>query len=302
MKNKTPIKLSCTPISFQKSFRSGEMKLREFVDYCAEQDLEGVDLLDSAGYPWLWQDGTILSDCSRWAREAGLEIAAFACGNNFAKIGKEERQAQVALVCAAIDRAAECGAPSLRIFGGYHKETGGDPQVTSSLGLELILDGIGQCLPHAEARSVILCLENHGRLPGHSHESLAIIEYFNSPWLKAAYDAANYHGNNMDEDEDPLRAYENLRGQIAYAHLKDVWPARQNPDRRREPCIAGKGITPLRQVIAAMTADGYPGFCSLEFEASAIVPEIEGVTESLTYLKEARTIAAFPLDAAGKLY
>lgn len=50
-------------------------------------------------------------------------------------------------------------------------------------------------------------------------------------------------------------------------------------------------MTPLRQVIAELTADGYAGYCSLEFEAARIVPEREGVTESLAYLRESVAIA-----------
>ncbi len=287
------MKLSCTQISFQKSFRNGEMTLPSFIEFCAEQELDGIDLLDSSGYPWAWEGSRGPEDCVRLANEAGVVIAAYACGNNFAKTDTEERKEQIRLVCDAIDRAADCGAPVLRIFGGYHCATGGDPEVTGSRGLELILEGIEGCLPHAEHRKVILGLENHGRLPGHSHETLAILRRIDSPWLKSFYDAANYHGNNMDEDEDPLRALEVLFPYVVHMHLKDVWPAKLNPERRREPCVAGHGITPLRQIMALLAARGYDGYCSLEFEASAIIPEREGVTESLTYLKEARKIANF---------
>lgn len=267
------------------------MNLRSFFTFCAAHGLEGVDLLDVDGYPWLWSSGDAPEKCVRWAKQEGLTIAAHACGNNFAQPAPEQRHGQVALVRNAIDHAAELGAPLLRIFGGYHCQAGGDPATKTANGLEMILDALEQCLPHAEKRGVILALENHGRLPAHSWESKTILDHFDSPWLKALYDPANYLGNSMDEDEDPLRAYQRLKGSIVHAHFKDVTTAKQNPARRREPCVAGEGLTPLCQIIAEMVRDGYDGFCALEYEAAAIVPEMEGVPASFTFLQDARAAA-----------
>lgn len=267
------------------------MTLPGFMEYCAQQGLEGVDLLDVAYYPWLWASMDDLEKAPAWAAQHGIAIAVYAAGNNFAKTDVAERAKQVADVKEVIRRARDCGAPVVRIFGGYHRNAGGDPEISTLRGLELIAEGIEQCLPVAEACGVVLALENHGRLPGHAYESRAILDHFGSPWLQATYDPANYHGNSMDEDEEPLRAYEKLRGHIAHVHLKDIWPAKLDRNRRREPCVAGHGMTPLRQVIAELAADGYTGYCSLEFEASRIVPEREGVTESLAYLRESIAVA-----------
>lgn len=97
----------------------------------------------------------------------------------------------------------------------------------------------------------------------------------------------------MIEPENPLCAYEEPRDSIAYVHLKDVWPAKLNTNLRCEPCVADKGMTPLHQVIALLTRDGYTVFCSLEYEAFDVLPELEDVTESLAYLKEAITSAGY---------
>ena len=285
------MKFSCTPISFHSSIRQGEMDLRGFFRFCAEQGLEGVDILDTEGYPWLWSESDSLEKCVRWANEDGLMIAAYACGNNFAKAEAEARAEQVALVIRAIERAARCGAPLLRIFGGHHAQAGGEASIETASGLEMIIHGVAQCLPHAERAKVILALENHGRLPGHSYEQAAVLDHFRSPWLKALYDPANYIGNNMGEDEDPLRAFDCLRREIIHTHLKDVGPPVRDLKRRREPYVAGQGITPLRQIIAAMVKSGYKGFCALEYEASQTTPEREGVPASLDFLKKCREAA-----------
>ncbi|HWL51517.1 MAG TPA: sugar phosphate isomerase/epimerase family protein [Chthoniobacteraceae bacterium] len=277
------------------------MNLRSFFTFCAAHGLKGVDLLDSDGYPWLWSSGETAAQCVRWAQEEGLAIAAHACGNNFAQPTAEQRRGQIALVQKAIDHAGELGAPLLRIFGGYHRHAGGDPSTKTANGLEMIFNALEQCLPHAEKRGVILALENHGCLPAHSWESKTILDHFDSPWLKALYDPANYLGNSMTEDEDPLRAYQRLKGSIAHAHFKDVAPAKLNPARRREPCVAGQGLTPLCQIIAEMVRDGYDGFCALEYEAAAIVPEMEGVPASFAFLQDARAAALLQRRMAQQL-
>lgn len=268
------------------------MDLRGFFRFCAGQEIEGIDLLDPEGYAWLWSEGDSLEKCRQWAAEDGLTIAALACGNNFAKADANARQLQVGAVIRATEKAVRCGAPVLRVFGGSHCEAGGEPGMETARGLELIIESLEQCLPHAEKAGVILALENHGRLPGHSFELKAVLDYFASPWLKALYDPANYIGNNMGEDEDPLHAYEALRGGIVHTHFKDVGKPVRDPSRRREPCVAGKGLTPLRQIIAKMTRDGYGGFCALEYEAALTVPEEEGVPASLAFLKKCRSAAA----------
>jgi sugar phosphate isomerase/epimerase len=281
------MKLSCTPISLAQTLKKGQMDLRGFLRYCAEQQIDGVDLLDSQSYPWLWKDlSTELDRVAAWAKEDGLKIAAYGCGNNFAKNSDADFREQVALVHNALDEASRCGAPLLRIFGGYHHQTGGEPGMGLARGFERVIQGIDECLPHAEKRGVILALENHGRLPGHSWEIESLIRRFDSPWLRVTFDPANFIANNMDEIEDPLRAYARLKNHIAHVHVKDFGPAKKDLKRRVEPCLNGEGLTPIRQILAELIGDDYPGFCSLEYESNLVVPELQGVPLSFEYFKE----------------
>lgn len=286
------MKLSCTPISLARTLKEGRMDLRGFLHFCAEQGIEGIDLLDSRAYPWLWKEGACeLDQVARWAADDGLSIAAYACGNNFAKTSDEAFREQVDLVRNALDEAARCGAPLLRIFGGYHHQTGGDPEMGLARGFERIIEGITAVLPHAERSGVVLALENHGRLPGHSWEIEQLIAHFNSPWLKVTFDPANFIANNMDEVEDPLRAYERLKKHVVHVHVKDFGPAKIDLTRRVEPCLNGTGLVPMRQFLRELLSDGYTGFCSLEYESARVMPEMEGVAFSLEYFKEFRRLA-----------
>lgn len=279
------MKLSCTPFSLAQTFREGGMTLQKFIAYCAEQGLDGIDLLDSECYPWSWSSPGDHRHFQEWIRDAGLELAACSCSNNFAITDPERQRAQVELVNRSIERTAAAGAPVLRIFGGYHGAAGGEKDMSTERGIPLVIRGIEGCLEKAAACQVILALENHGQLPGFSHDSRRILDHFNSPWLKATFDAGNYMGHSMPEDENPLDAYDALRGDIAHVHLKDNMLPVFNPDRRREPCVAGQGITPLKAFVERLDADGYGGFGALEYSTTPALPEPDGVTQSLAYLR-----------------
>jgi sugar phosphate isomerase/epimerase len=297
------MKLSITPISLARAFREGPMDLDRFIDWAAELKLDAVDLLDSRCYAWLWRDFAAQSKAlpSKIA-SAGLRLAAYGCGNNFAQPDDAALDEQVRIVHRAIDEAAQLGAPALRIFGGYHEQTGGKSGITYANGFAAVLRGIERCLPEAEKRGVVLALENHGRLPGHGYEIAAILDHFDSPWLRCMFDCANFQGNNMDEPEDPLHALSLLRGRIVHAHVKDFGPAVARKDRRIEAYVAGEGTVPLRQILGELERDGYEGYCSLEYEAGFKMPELEGVQRSFEYLKQVREMleVLFPAKVAEK--
>jgi len=279
------MKLSCTPFSLGHSFRDGTMNLRKFISYCAEQGLDGIDLLDSECYPWSWNSPDDLAHYKEWLGEAGLELAAYSCSNNFAVTDPAKHQGQVELVKRSIERTAESGTTVLRIFGGYHAIAGGEKEMTTERGIPLVIKGIEGCLQKASDYRVILALENHGQLPGFSRDSRQILDHFRSPWLKTTFDVGNYTGQSMPEDENPVQAYEVLREDIAHVHLKDNRTPVFDLTRRREPCVCGLGLTPLKEFVSRLNADGGTGFGSLEYSTTPALPELEGVTMSLSYLK-----------------
>jgi len=286
------MKIACTPISCSALFKQGQMDAERFIAFCAEQHIQGVDLLHTQDYGWFWKNAERELKLIRgWVDRAGLALAAYACGNDFAKSDPVEFENSVATVTNALQEAQALGAPLLRIFGGYHRDLSRnfDQAMDYAEGLQRIIQGIERCLPAAEKNGVILALENHGRLPGHSYEIERILQHFNSPWLRCCFDCANFVAGNMNEPEDPLRAYERLAPYVAHVHVKDF--IYHVADRRREveACVPGKGLVPLRQFIAMLEEHDYRGYCSLEYEADRIMPTEQGVPASFAYL---RSIAA----------
>jgi sugar phosphate isomerase/epimerase len=249
--------------------------------------------MDSLCYPWQYTDKEKeFKQITKWLEKANLKLAAIACGNNFAKFRSEERRENIEKVKNAIHEAAELGAPLVRIFGGYHEDCGGEKGMVYANGFSYILEGIEACLAEAEKHNIVLALENHGRLPGLSYEIKSIIKHFDSPFVKCMFDCANFLASNMNETEDPLYAYEQLKDDIVHCHVKD-WgkPFGATAERKVAAYPAGAGgIVPLRQFAALLKRDNFEGYCSLEYEASWQVPEKEGVIQSLEYLKQIRAI------------
>ena len=285
------MKVSCTPISMAQMFKGNQIDLEGYINFLGELELDATDLMDSVGYPWQYKNREQeFRQVGKWLKTAGLKLAAVACGNNFARFAENERLKNIETVKKAIREAAELGAPLVRIFGGYHEECGGEKGMVYANGFYYVLQGIEACLPEAEKHNVILALENHGRLPGLSCEIKAIIEYFNSPHMKCMFDCANFLANNMNETEDPLRAYELLKNDIVHCHVKD-WgkPFGTMSERRVAAYPAGAGgVVPLRQFAALLERDRFEGYCSLEYEAAWQVPEKDGVRQSLQYLTQIR--------------
>jgi sugar phosphate isomerase/epimerase len=286
------MKISCTPVSMARSFKEEVMDLESYLNFIAEQELEATDLLDSLCYPWQYKDKKReFKQIPKWLRKTGLKLAALACGNNFAKSCREEFDENIEKVKNSIREAAELGAPLVRIFGGYHEDCGGEKGMDYNKGFVSVIQGIERCLPEAEKYNIVLALENHGRLPGLSWEIKAILEYFRTPFLRCTFDCANFLANNMNETESPLNAYKLLKNDIVHCHLKD-WgkPFGKLKGRKVAAYPAGAGgIVPLQQFAALLELNHYEGFCSLEYEAAWQIPELDGVRESLKYLRQIRS-------------
>jgi sugar phosphate isomerase/epimerase len=278
------MKISCTPISYSVAFGEGSMDVERFINLCAEEGCDAVDLMHTSGYDWAWKDpASQKPKVAGWLQAAGIQLAAIGCGNNFARADAVQAAAAVEAVEGAVQLAAELGAPVVRIFGGHLRDFG-DGTGDSATGLGMVLAGLEKALPSAEQHRVVLALENHGGLPGFSYEIGAILRHFDSPFLQCCFDVGNFMANNMPagEHEDPLRAWERLKDDVAHVHFKD--------HEGGAGCVAGEGDVPLRQFVAAAEASGFDGYHSLEYEGHRRTPEAEGVPQSLAYFRQLRVL------------
>ena len=285
------MKISCNPISAKAAFEQKTFGHRQYFELLAANCAEATDIMDPSCYGWFWQDlAKDEKEMPVLLRANGLKISAYATGNHFTVSNPADFQKQVELVKDAIRKAAQCGAPALRIFGGYHKDLIPSTNADYADGLEKVIRGIEAVLPEAESCAVPLVLENHGRLPGLSAEILFLMRHFDSPLLGVCFDIANMNAHNMNENEDAIRAYGVLKDYVKHVHFKDWKIAPYGAAKRTLPCVCGQGdgIVPLRQMAYLLEENRYPGYCALEYAAQTL----EGIAQSLQYMNSLKKAAA----------
>jgi sugar phosphate isomerase/epimerase len=151
----------------------------------------------------------------------------------------------------AITAAQRLGSPYIRIFSFYRP---------ADVGVESIRDAVlARMAAFAElaARNdVVLVHENEKDIYGDTPARvLDLIESVGSDALRVAWDNANYVQVGVQPFTD---GYALLRPYLEYLQVKDAISGTD------EVVPAGHGDGQLRETVAALAADGYSGFASLE--------------------------------------
>lgn len=252
---KSHLKLSLAAYSFHRALsqnwptakKQGSMTLLDFVDFCAEQDLDGTELT-SYYFP-----AEVTPDYLRQIREKcfrlGLDVSGTAIGNDFCKPAGEALDREKALTRQWIDYAAELGAPVIRIFAGNVPK--GD---TEEAALDRCVAAIDEVVGYAATRGVVLALENHGGITATPEQLLAIVKRVApSPYFGVNFDSGNFR------TADPYASLEMIAPYAMNAQVKvTVSPS----GGKKEDADLGRIVGMLKQV-------GYRGYLVLEYEEEA---------------------------------
>jgi len=241
----------------------GEMSLLDFIDFCAEQNLDGCELT-SYYFPAELTHDYLMQVKERTFR-LGLDISGTAIGNDYCLPDGPEREHQLAMTRQWIDHAATMGAPVIRIFAG--KVPKGD---TEAAALDRCVEGINQSLEYAAEKGVALALENHGGITATPEQLLAIVKRVeDSPWFGVNFDSGNFH------TADPYAALEMIAPYAINAQLKvSIHP--ENGERQRAD---------FGHIVDILRSAGYRGYVVLEYEEKAdpheSIPPILGELQRL---------------------
>ena len=249
------MKLSLAAYSFNRQLQrnwptpresSGKMNLMQFIDFCAEMDLDATELT-SYYFPQKVTN-RYLNRIKEKTFRLGLDISGTAIGNDFCIPPGERRDTELEMARKWIDYAAKMGAPVIRIFAG--KVT---PGGTEAEALDLCVAGINESVAYAAKRGVVLALENHGGITATPEQLLAIVERVDdSPWFGVNFDSGNFR------TDDPYRDLEKIAPYAVNAQVKVA----VNPDN------AGKQPADLKRIIEILKGVAYRGYVVLEYEAS----------------------------------
>jgi sugar phosphate isomerase/epimerase len=258
------MKLSLAAYSFNRMLpRDGKktanttMTLEDFIDYCAELDLDGTEL---TGYyfPANVTHAYLMSLKQRTFR-LGLDISGTAIGNDFCVPEGPAREKQLASARTWIDHASVMGAPVIRIFAGNVPK--GD---TEEAAIERCVAGINESLDYAAQKGVFLALENHGGITSTPAQMMKILSGVkDSPWFGVNLDGGNFR------TEDPYRDMAEIAPYTINAQLKATI--------KDQPADLARIIQILRDV-------NYRGYVVLEYEEEDPKTHIPGIIKRLREL------------------
>jgi sugar phosphate isomerase/epimerase len=203
-----------------------------------------------------WQTNVLDLDDQQLAAAAGTldrnGIATSSVGSPIGKIGiGDDFDAHLVRFDRALHVAKVLGAPFIRLFSFFIPEAD-----TPDAYREEVLRRMSALADRARGHDVVLLHENekviYGDVPA---RCLDLVESVGSEQFKLAWDAANFVQCGV---RPYTEAYDLLRPHVEYIQIKDALLA----DGTVVP--AGEGDGEVAQTIAALRADGFDGFFSME--------------------------------------
>lgn len=159
-------------------------------------------------------DLAYLHTLRREAFKCGIPICCMSTHQTFVRPDESERKRNIAKTKHSIDVANEMGIPALRVNTGRWDTWGSFDALMEHRGIENPLpgytddDAFGWCVaafeelvPYAEARGVMLCLENHWGMARTAKGVLRILDAVDSPWLGCMLDTGNFLDDTMEQIE-----------------------------------------------------------------------------------------------------
>ncbi|MFE4833061.1 sugar phosphate isomerase/epimerase family protein [Arthrobacter sp. NPDC056691] len=182
--------------------------------------------------------------------EKGLKVSAVA-----SPIGKVDAslpvEHEVARLRQIISVAKGLDARYVRIFSFYRAEGQSQEDIRAA-----VMERMAALAGEAAAAGIVLLHENEKGIYGDTPERvLDIMETVDSPALRIAWDNANFVQVGV---KPYTEGYAMLRPYLEYFQVKDAMAA------TGEVVPAGEGDGELDATIAALKADGFAGFASLE--------------------------------------
>lgn len=238
-----------------------EKPLAEALSLARANGAEGIELrglsgvTDNAAIPEFRTEN--MAETARIFAESGVKPIVLGTSCMFHT--SEKAAAALAEGECSIRIAQQLGIPYIRVFGNNIVEE-------RDACIARVSAGISQLCSKASHDGVTVLLEVHGDF--NTVETL-------SPVLEALREVPNFGliwdicHTHAPYGMDWLRFYETMRPYIRHVHIKDK--------AANELVLPGDGEIPIREIIGRMTADGYDGYFSLEWERKwhPELPDIE---------------------------
>lgn len=269
------MKISIMSHCFYKEFAEKKITMNEFIKYCSDLKVDGVELSDHH-----MEESDFVNLQSK-LKDFNLELASYTIVTDFVQPDDKARDEAVQDVIRKIDRASLFNAKRIMMSPGGPKEGLSNTQVRS-----LITDGLIKVSEHASRKNMILSMENHGghaNLRGKPEHMLEFVS--NVPSMYITYDDGNY----VLAGADTLTALDELYGKTVHVHLKDYMliddkDLNTNEVNGKERISRysgvpiGEGIVPTFDVLRKLKKNSYTGYISIEYIGK--IPPEAGIKRS----------------------
>lgn len=240
----TRIRVGLNAYSFNKPLMAGTMSIPDVLNYCAKQQIDGVDLTGYyfKGYPNAPTDENIYS-IKRAAFLNGVTITGTGVRNDFALTDASSRRGHVQLVKDWIDVAAKLGSDMVRVFAGREVPKG----FTFDQVLEWMVPAFQECAEYGSKRGVIVGLQHHDDFLKTADETIRVVQAVKSEWFSVILDVGSLRQG------DPYAEIEKLLPYASNWQIKEhVWYGTKKVDI---------DLPRLRTIIDKV---GYRGFTPVE--------------------------------------
>ena len=289
------MKISVATYSLSRLARSGEMTVRDMVDWLADLGVKGVEINDLEPYAPKGEARLARSVAAR-CEKRGLTPTSYTVVANLLILDDAERAAEVARLKKKVDVAAKLGCTRLRhdVARGFPEGYRG--RKTWDEALKYIVPACQEVADYAREYRIITSMENHGRFAQASERVLKLVKGVNHPNFGITIDIGNF----LCVDEEPVPAVRRLAKYASHVHAKDFHYKlkREDPGHGWFPttggnylrgAIVGHGMVDVRKCFTILKRAGYKGWYSLEFEGmeDPRVGVRVGVENMRRYLKDA---------------
>jgi sugar phosphate isomerase/epimerase len=221
------------------------MSMLDMLDYCAEQNFDGVDLTGYffPGYPAVPSDEFINSVKKR-AFQLGLDITGTGVRNDLASPDAAKRAADVKHIKEWIDVAVKLGAPVVRVFSGPIPP--GDENKWDSIA-HYMAASLKECAEYGKLRGVLIGVQNHGDFLKTADDCIKLIKLVNSDWFGLIVDTGYFI------TPDP------------YVDIEKVMPYAVNFQVKESPFgVLSRTRIDMKRLIKIVHRSGYRGYLPIE--------------------------------------
>lgn len=200
----TRIRVGLNAYSFNRPLTEGKMTLNDVIDYCAAQEIDGVDLTGYyfPGYPNVAPDDFLFA-LKRRAFVNGVSITGTGVRNDFALADASSQRGHIALVKDWIDVAAKLGADMVRVFSGREIPKG----FTFDQVLEWMVPAFQECAAYGAKHGVLVGLQHHDDFLKTAAETIRVVDAVKSDWFTVILDVGSLRQGDPYEEIEKLLPY-----------------------------------------------------------------------------------------------